>query len=216
MNEATIRSLIFLAGAAAGGLCGYLLAKRKYQEEAAQDMAETRAYYRDKYERVADETRKDVKKADEAYKMAKKNVESIIERYGYSYSSDMAEEMHPEDEDEELEGQIESARIAEERRKAGEPYLITEEEFEGEDEGWDYVTLMYYRGDNTLVDKYTEEVMAATHELIGKDAIKTLMRHNGVGTGGDVIEPEVFVRNPKLRINYDIIAINDSYYKEED
>ena len=69
----------------------------------------------------------------------------------------------------------------------------------------DFITLIFYEGDNTLADEY-EHVVPAADEVVGLVALSRLIE-GGPGAENGVI----FVRNLKTMINYEIVLDAGSY-----
>lgn len=79
------------------------------------------------------------------------------------------------------------------------PYLISSDQY-GEDAGIrDKMSLYYYKLDDTLCDEQ-DEVVDDIEETCGYDALSALE-----------MQTMVWVRNEPLLIDYEIIAVNDSY-----
>lgn len=85
------------------------------------------------------------------------------------------------------------------------PGVITMEEFL-EDSIYDKLTIYYYEDDDTLADE-EGACIADVASIIGDDAL------NSFGEGSE--DPEVvYVRNPMLGIDYEVIRLSKSYAKE--
>lgn len=79
------------------------------------------------------------------------------------------------------------------------PYIIDDREFTEEFEHHDKVSLYYYRVDDVLCDEH-EEVINDIEEKVGYDAIAQLD-----------MQTTVWVRNEPLCIDYEIISIHKSF-----
>lgn len=83
------------------------------------------------------------------------------------------------------------------------PYIISVEDFNECDREYEQETLMYYQGDETLLDE-SEEIISNVNELIGDEAL--------LNFGKNSDDPDVvYVRNEKLTMDYEIIRQEGSY-----
>lgn len=124
--------------------------------------------------------------------------------------------VHVEDDEEPEEGIVLSTGFAEsedgwdyeeeiKHRSKDEPYVIHRDEFFEDDDEFDYrqVSLTYYEGDDMMVDDQNAPVYNYSN------AIGPLKFGHGSG------EANIFyVRNPKLRMDYEIVK-NDGHYAVE-
>ena len=74
-----------------------------------------------------------------------------------------------------------------------EPYIIAPEEF-GEADGYDAISLTYYHGDGVLANDW-DEVVEDIDGVVGFDSLNHF---------GDYEEDSVFVRNDRLKAEYEI------------
>jgi len=86
------------------------------------------------------------------------------------------------------------------------PYLITEREFSEEQEFYQKLTVIYYRGDNVLIDS-------------AQAVIPDIRANIGAGTtdqfGKDAENPHVlYVRNDKIQVDFEICLDYGSYVQE--
>lgn len=82
------------------------------------------------------------------------------------------------------------------------PYVITVDEFTDEFDQHDKVSLYYYKVDDVLCDEQ-EEVINEVEDTVGYNALSALD-----------MQTTVWVRNERLRIDYEIIALNKSYAEQ--
>jgi len=80
-----------------------------------------------------------------------------------------------------------------------QPYLISDEEFAETFDNHEKISLYYYRIDDVLCEE-NEEILMDRETIVGDEAIKELD-----------MEPTVWVRNERLDIDYEIMALNKSY-----
>ena len=83
------------------------------------------------------------------------------------------------------------------------PYVITIDEFAGEEDLYDKVTIYYYDEDDTIADE-NEEIVSDVESVVGGDS---LLRF-GEGSGDYDI---VYVRNERIRIDYEVIRLHRNY-----
>ncbi len=85
----------------------------------------------------------------------------------------------------------------------GGPYIISLDEFADEFQEFDKITLYYYELDDTLTEE-NEEVIIDVSDVVGDEALSEF----GTESNNDDI---VYVRNPSLRADYEIIRLVKSY-----
>lgn len=81
------------------------------------------------------------------------------------------------------------------------PYIITPDEF-GEKDGYDIISLTYYHNDGVLADDMDERI-DDYEDIIGKDALDHF---------GDYEDDSVFVRNDRLKADYEILLDDREYF----
>jgi len=86
------------------------------------------------------------------------------------------------------------------------PYVITNEEFDAKEHGWDHVTLTYFEGDDVLADDQDVPVD-------DQDAMVGLgnLQKFGHGSGDPNV---VYVRNPELHIEIEIVHSDKKFVDE--
>lgn len=94
-------------------------------------------------------------------------------------------------------------RLNPEHRDHNKPYVITEEESMENDPEYDHINLTYYAGDNVLSDD-EDGVIEKVEEIVGIENLGLF----GVGTDNVDV---VFVRNDRMKSNYEISRRADSY-----
>jgi len=110
--------------------------------------------------------------------------EDIIKKARYTNYSDIAESNN-----EDAKGGAESMP-----EKTDRPYVIPPEEF-GELHGYETISLTYY-ADNVLADEL-DELVEDVDDVVGLDSLKTFGRYE---------DDSVFVRNDRLKADYEILA----------
>ena len=102
----------------------------------------------------------------------------------------------------------------EEKEIIPEPYVISLEEFSEEKDNFDKTTLYYYELDDTLTEQ-NDEIITDIYSTIGDNALSSF--------GEDSQDPEiVYVRNEKISTDYEVVRHDASYatvvlgYKDDD
>ena len=189
MRENLIKVFLFTAGAAVGSAVTWKIVKTKYEKLNQEDAAAVREYYREKYEGKKEEV-----------------TDEVVE-----------DEPEPATEtslpDDEVMGQyVEHVNMYNgtgdlTRKEAVDlirPYIIDHEEF-GEIDDYEQITCYYY-ADGVLATKYDEPI-GNIDDVIGLDALKHF---------GDFVENAVFVRNDRLRADYEVLMSAQNYAGDDD
>lgn len=146
------------------------------------------------------------------------NYRSIEEKTDENVSEPSTEEVKPENTEENKEESketVEAEKIIESNgyrdyskssKKAEEktvdterPYVIPPDEFDELDE-YEATTLIYYQGDQTLT--CDDEVINNVDEVVGRDSLKHF---------GEYEEDSVYVRNDRLKCDYEILLDRSTY-----
>ena len=178
MNNTLNNVLIFTAGAAVGALVTYKLLNNKY-EQIAQDDAES---FREVYTRMKNEHEAEIEEY-EAIERAKKADLS-------EYRKKLAEEGYMDYSEEETE----------EVSKVDRPYVIDADEF-GELDGYETVSLTYYK-DGVLTIDYNDEEVDYVDDVVGLESLEHFDKY-GVDS--------IFVRNDRLKVDYEILRDNRNH-----
>lgn len=88
-------------------------------------------------------------------------------------------------------------------RLDGEPYVIHQDEFSGNETGYTQTTYTYYAKDDVLVDDDSGHPLPHGDIIVGQNNLR-------FGHGTDDIDV-VFVRNDKLQLEMEICRVHDSY-----
>lgn len=91
---------------------------------------------------------------------------------------------------------------AEEERSEDEPYVVSLAEFSNDEEDFDKITIRYFEEDNTLVEELRSETLPL--DSVGE----TNLLRFGIGSEDEEI---VYVRNEKLKIDFEVIRDEGSY-----
>lgn len=187
MSSKGLTFLAFIAGAGIGSVCTWQLLKQKYELIAQEEIDSVKAAY------TARETGK-----------------SLVE--GFCDGLKVAENRTQKDEGDvdfkkyasiiQKEGYTDYSKTVEEKKGAAfveKPYVISPEEF-GEFEEYEKISLTYY-ADEVLTDENDEEV-DDVDEIVGKESLNHF---------GEYEDDSVFVRNDRLKCDYEILLDQRNY-----
>lgn len=177
---------IFAAGALAGAAVAARAVRDKYQQEAEEEIAEMRDYYR--------ELRKNAKSPDEDKMIeeekeenTKNEYDEIVKGYtNYTQYNDIETKENKKEEKEE--------------RTNYEPFIIDVEEF-GEDPTYDTATLTYYK-DKVLTNDLDDVI---DYSVAGEENLKIFDEHPDCKA--------IYVRDDIYMVDYEILR--DPYQYDE-
>ena len=180
--------LCFSLGAAVGGLLGYCLTKRYYENLIDDEIDAAVA----SYERAAED------RDEERYQRAKEAMKEYGIPGGNYNNVERLDLEERTDVDEELEVKDVNPFPGE---KVDYPYIITPEAYHEEfTDVVDKETLTYYAGNNVLVTD--EDEVLEIEDIIGSDSLEHF---------GEYESDTVFVRNERLGTDYEVIYMEGDY-----
>lgn len=193
MNCKFTNVLMFAAGAAIGSAVTWKYLKTKYEQLVQEEIESIKEAFADKvdYSQAAEESEES---------------EECENHIDWDELEDLDEE--DEDEDEESDdGMNDYAKLIDQysnekggaEKMAARPYVISPYDF-GELDGYSQVELTYY-ADGTLEDE-DREIVTDVDELIGSDSLLTF---------GEYEDDAVFVRNERLRVDFQILKDYRTY-----
>lgn len=150
---------------------------------AALGIAGTWRYFKCKYEKLVQEEVDSVKSTYKKYRDKQESEDTKPTAEIYSDEKPVAEKSEEK----------------EERTVYSRPYVISPDEF-GEIEDYDKISLTYY-ADEVLTDE-CDEVIEDADEVVGLDSLKHF---------GEYEDDSVFVRNDRLKADYEILADHRTY-----
>lgn len=187
MSSKGMAFLAFIVGAGMGSICTWKLLKRKYELIAQEEIDSVKAAYATR-------------------EIGKGFVEGFRDRLK------VAEDRTQKDEDDvdfkkyasiiQKEGYTDYSRSVEEKKGEAfveKPYVISPEEF-GEFEEYEKISLTYY-ADKVLADENDEEV-DDVDEIVGEESLNHF---------GEYEDDSVFVRNDRLKCDYEILLDQRNY-----
>lgn len=183
---------IFAAGALAGAAIAARAVRDKYQQEAEEEIAEMRDYYRElrKNAKTPDEDKmieEDENNKEEKEENAKNEYDEIVKGYtNYTQYNDIETKENKKEEKEE--------------RTNYEPFIIDVEEF-GEDPTYDTATLTYYK-DKVLTNDLDDVI---DYSVAGEENLKIFDEHPDCKA--------IYVRDDIYMVDYEILR--DPYQYDE-
>lgn len=200
-----INVLVFAAGAAIGSAVTWKVVKTKYERIAQEEIASVKEAYADMVANLQEQV-DDYSTMDEAEEWSDRASKIDWSDYEDLDVEEVEGDYVPNDDD-----LNEYARLTEQynntdekggvNNMAREPYVISPYDF-GELDGYSQVELTYY-ADGTLEDEdYNILTDADVNELIGRDSLYTF---------GEYEDDAVFVRNERLRADFQILKDYRTY-----
>ena len=183
---------IFAAGALAGAAVAARAVREKYQQEAEEEIAEMRDYYRElrKNAKTPDEEKmleEDENSKEEKEENDKNEYDEIVKNYtNYTQYNDTETKENKKEEKEE--------------RTNYEPFIIDAEEF-GEDPSYDTTTLTYYK-DKVLTNDLDDVI---DYSVAGEENLKIFDEYPDCKA--------IYVRDDIYMVDYEILR--DPYQYDE-
>jgi hypothetical protein len=182
---------IFAAGALAGAAVAARVVREKYQQEAEEEIAEMRDYYRElrKNAKTPDEDKmvEEENTKEEKEENTKNEYDEIVKGYtNYTQYNDIETKENKKEEKEE--------------RTNYEPFIIDVEEF-GEDPTYDTATLTYYK-DKVLTNDLDDVI---DYSVAGEENLKIFDEHPDCKA--------IYVRDDIYMVDYEILR--DPYQYDE-
>lgn len=190
---------IFAAGALAGAAVAARAVRDKYQQEAEEEIAEMRDYYRElrKNAKTPDEDKmiEEENKKEEKEENTKNEYDEIVKDYtNYTQYLSKAAAKYFDTETKE------NKKEEKEERTNYEPFIIDVEEF-GEDPTYDTATLTYYK-DKVLTNDLDDVI---DYSVAGEENLKIFDEHPDCKA--------IYVRDDIYMVDYEILR--DPYQYDE-
>ena len=188
---------IFGAGVVAGAFVAARAVKEKYQQEAEEEIAEMREYYREKEQkrREAEEYEAIVEETETEYKEDFKPIEELEEAKEIIKDKGYINYTHYNDTDI-------KENNKEEQVDENEIYIIDPEEYGGENGEYDTASLTYFK-DGVLTDEVDEIV--AYNIIGGEENLQPFKDYPDCNA--------VYVRDDNIMVDYEILR--DPYQYDE-
>ena len=182
---------IFAAGALAGAAVAARAVRDKYQQEAEEEIAEMREYYRElRKENVEKYPVQNEEVEAEKEESTKNEYDEIVKGYtNYTQYNDIETKENKKEEKEE--------------RTNYEPFIIDVEEF-GEDPTYDTATLTYYK-DKVLTNDLDDVI---DYSVAGEENLKIFDEHPDCKA--------IYVRDDIYMVDYEILRDPYQYDEYED
>lgn len=189
MNKAT-PFITFAIGAVAGAAASWYFAKKKYELIAQEEIKSVKDVFAKRIEAISPEPSKNVSDAEEKAERAK-DKPGIIE-----YASKLNDEGYTNYSNVEM-----SFPDVETKETMGKetPYIISPDEF-GEEDEYETISLTYY-ADGVLADDM-DYLVEDVEETVG---------NNYASHFGEYEDDSVFVRNDRLKADYEILMDERNY-----
>lgn len=198
MNCKFTNVLVFAAGALLGSAVTWKLVKTKYERIAQEEIDSVKAVFSD-MNNVQEQTDECSEDDNEERQVEPQQIDwSELE----DLDEDDDDEYEPTDEDRREYGRIAENYTSEKggaEKVAKEPYVIAPYDF-GELDGYSQIELTYYADEVLEDDEYN--IITDGDELLGKKALTTF---------GEYEDDAVFVRNERLRTDFQILKDYRTY-----
>lgn len=198
MNCKFINVLVFTAGAAIGSLVTWKVVKTRYERIAQEEIESTKEAFLSMLATREEDVCVDVTNDDDDIESAEYTSTTHID---WSKYEDLNEEFSEEDREEyaNLSNTYNSEKGGAED-VGTEPYVISPYDF-GEFDDYHQIELTYYEGDDVLEDA-EYNIVTDRDVLLGPKALFTF---------GEYEDDSVFVRNERLRTDFQILKDYRSY-----
>lgn len=184
-RELLINACVLIAGATIGSVATWRFLKTKYDQLNKEDLESMREYYEKKYntqnESYNDEEVKEEDEKDPSDRSLEE-IRGIVNDLGYKKDSDVENKNEEEEEDDML----------------GPEYIAPEETWERD---YPTLSLTYFEGDGVLAND-DGKIIDNVDELVGEDFASHF---------GEYEDDSVYVRNEKMKVQYEILRDYGSY-----
>lgn len=182
---------MFLAGATVGAATAWVCLRKRYEQIAQEEIDSVKAAFAEKKPVFTNENRID-EQAENQHKadIAKLKPDLV------NYAAKLQEEGY-------VNYTEHSKKNTEEKKEdpmPDTPYVISPDEF-GASDNYAQISLVYYDGDEVLADE-EDEIVEDIAGTVGEDFAEHF---------GEYEDDSVFVRNDRLRCDYEICKDNRSY-----
>lgn len=183
MNKLSVLSA-FISGVVIGYASSWYFTKKKYEQIANEEIESVKERF--SYKTSSEEHSKDGDKKNKNWKEG--------------YDEETTDQEKPEISEYTKKLNTEGYTNYSTNEKSSKPYVISPEQF-GENDEYDRISLTYY-SDSVLADE-NDEIMDDTEDSVGSD----FMNHFG-----EYEDDSVFVRNDRLKVDYEILLDSRPYY----
>lgn len=185
MNNAIKNAVIFATGAAIGSVVTWKLLKTKFEQFAQAEIDSVKEVYSNRASKLIndadEESHDEVPERREKRNTLAESYKRTVNDLGYTNYADIGKK----------------EKVAE-KHDVSNPYVISPEDF-GEYDAYDRISLVYY-ADEVLAEK--DEIVEDIEGTVGFDALNHF---------GEFEEDSVHVRNDRLKIDYEILRVEERY-----
>lgn len=187
MNNKAVGVAMFIIGAVAGTAATWALIKNKYEKLAMEEIDSVKTVFSKREASTAAEVNVREKANQAKEKPSVVEYAAKLQKEGYTNYSGINEEMRK--------GVDEMAGFSE----SDSPYVIAPDVF-GEFDDYEKISLTYY-ADQILADD-NDEIVDDVEDIVGFDSLSHF---------GDYEDDSVFVRNDRLKCDYEILLDQRPY-----
>lgn len=185
MKDTLSKLFIFVAGAGLGSVATWKILKSKYDKIYEEEIAEAKEYYKNLYSEESEPTEEVEEKVEETLTTVSYQKPDLKQYYNMILEQGYSAE--------------EETNTNEEEAAIERPYVISPEEFD--EYGYDTISLTYY-ADGVLTDDGDEPI----------DDIDDIVGLESLNHFGEYEDDSVFVRNDRLKCDYEILLDPRKYY----
>jgi hypothetical protein len=204
MSKYTTNILVFIAGATVGSVATWYYMKKKYEEVEEYYEEEDISTDEEEEDISTDEeeenTSTDEKENDAEIKPQEASKLNVKKTNIFDYANKIKNENYSSYSNTESDSIVDEVNDEKLIMSDEAPYVITPEEF-GEKDGYETITLLYYYNNDIVTDD-NDEPVEDLEFTIGPSALDRF---------GEYEDDSVFVRNDKLKADFEILLDNRDY-----
>ena len=199
MNSKITNVLMFAAGAAIGSAVTWKLLKTKYDRLIQEEIDSVKEAFSDRFDDTSDDETEEDEEEEERSETFRNNLSRLEDLLDEDEDQDFTDDEKEEYESIASNYSSEKGGVEEMYGTAKPPYVISPYDF-GELDDYNQIELTYYL-DGILEDE-EYNIITDADELIGPDALTTF---------GEYEDDSVFVRNERLRTDFQILKDYRTY-----
>ncbi len=184
MNK-TKNFMMFVLGVAVGSVVTWRYVKKKYEQIAQDEIDSVKEVFSKREAEFTEDTEVRIKADNAKEKPSVIEYAARLREQGYTNYSDMVDEK--------------SEEVKEEPMSIDKPYVITPEEF-GDLDDYEIISLTYY----------ADQILADDNDVIVDD-IEDVVGFDSLNSFGEYEDDSVFVRNDRLKCDYEILLDQRKY-----
>ena len=187
MNSKFTGFALFVIGAGIGSVATWLLIKKKYEQLTQEEIDSVKEVFLNRKPVIDNSESIDVVPEKQKKPKDKPDITEYTKKLkeeGYIYYSNVVPENKKQEESENMD----------------KPYILYPEEF-GEYEDYETISLTYYE----------DQILADDDDELVDDDIEDIVGFNSLTHFGEYEDDSVFVRNDRLKCDYEILRDNRKY-----